>query len=490
MRTDSPPPLSSHVVVSLYLPPPTPTLTFEGTVVYVAGRSHSVSSGDSVETGIRFSTLDFQQQGLLRGLLLKARSAEAVSRSLSREEVKDRYRLFVNPSVARILSLMGSGVEALAEGAIIQDREGKRYLDASGGFGVFNLGHRHPKVIDRVRAQLETLPLSSKVMYNEAVARLAELLAMVTPGNLQYSFLCNSGAEAVEGALKLARAATRRAKFISAHNAFHGKTLGALSATGREMYRKPFAPLLEEFTFVPFGDVVALERTIDVRTAAVILEPIQGEGGVILPPPTYLRKARDLCTAYDALLILDEVQTGLGRTGRMFAMEHWEIVPDLLTLGKALGGGVLPVGAFMGTERVWQPLIEEPFLHTSTFGGNPLACTAATETIKVLLEEELPEKAAKKGSYLSQGLMRLQTAYPELIRDVRGIGLLFGIELNSPAMAGRLIAEARKWGMLLAFTLNDLKVIRIEPPLTIAYEDLDRILTVLENSLRKLTIVT
>ena len=318
--------------------------------------------------------------------------AEWVSETIS------NYEQFINPSVAKLFRLMGlSTIEWTALGSIITDSDGKEYIDCLGGYGVFSLGHRHPVVLAAVKEQLERMPLSSKVFFSKPLADAAANLARVTPGNLQYSFFGNSGAEAVEGALKLARIATGRKKVIAANNSFHGKSMGALSATGRDLFRDPFLPLLEQFFHVSFGDSAALAAVLDETTAAVILEPVQGEGGIIVPPDDYLPAVRKLCDSYGTLLICDEVQTGLGRTGAMFAVDHYHVVPDIMTVAKALGGGIMPVGAFIATEKVWQPYIESPFLHTSTFGGNPLAAAAAVAAIRVIEQEGLAEQSAEKG---------------------------------------------------------------------------------------------
>jgi len=433
----------------------------------------------------QFIDLDGHRRASGREVAFKDTVLESIRQPLTREDVSARYRSYVNPSIARLLGLMGCGIEARAKRTIVEDSEGNQYLDASGGFGVFSIGHCHPKVILRAQAQLSTLPLSSRLLYNEALARLCELLAFLSPGDLRYSFVCNSGTEAVEGALKIARASSKKPQIVSTYNSFHGKTFGSLSATGQDIYRDPFYPLLPAFTFVPFGDPDAIERAIGDWTAAVILEPIQGEGGVIVPPPNYLGDVREICTRKGVLLIVDEVQTGLGRTGKMFAVDHWGVVPDIMAVGKALGGGVMPIAAFIGSEKVWQPLIEHPFLHTSTFGGNPLACSAAIGAIEVIVEEELPWQAETKGKYILQALQQMKEAHAEVIQDVRGLGLLIGVELTSPAVLGLVLSEALKARVLLAFTLNNTRVIRIEPPLTITYEEIDRILEVLDHALSK-----
>ncbi len=386
----------------------------------------------------------------------------------------EKYEKFINPAVAKLFRFMGlSTVEWRAEGSIITDIDGKEYIDCLGGYGVFSLGHRHPKVVAAVKEQLDYMPLSSKVLFDKPMADLAALLAEITPGDLQYSFIVNSGAEAVEGALKLARIATGRCQVVSTVNSFHGKTLGALSATGRELFREPFAPLLTGFTHVPYGDSAALADAVTEQTAAVILEPIQGEGGIIVPPDDYLPTARAACNRSGALLICDEIQSGLCRTGKMFAVDHCGVVPDILTTAKALGGGVMPVGAFTARPSVWEKYITAPFLHTSTFGGNPLACAAAIATITVLREEKLAERASSTGAYFIAAMKQLAARYPEIIREVRGRGLMIGLELTKEGIGGLLLSEMISRGVLVAYTLNNPKVIRIEPPLNIGRDLVD-----------------
>lgn len=398
-------------------------------------------------------------------------------------ETIDNYENFINPAMAKLFRFMGlATVEWEAEGSIIRDIDGKEYIDCLGGYGVFSLGHRHPKVIEAVKKQLDSMPLSSKVLFNKQMADLSALLADITPGELQYSFIGNSGTEAVEGALKLARIHTGRNKIISTVNSFHGKSLGALSATGRNLFRDPFKPLLDGFHHVPFNDAEAIKSSIDEETAAVIIEPIQGEGGIIVPSDDYLPAVRSLCDKYGALLICDEVQTGLGRTGKMFAVDHYEVVPDILTTAKALGGGVMPIGAFTAKPAIWDKYITSPFLHTSTFGGNPLACAAAIAGIRVLQEEKLAERSAKTGAYFLEKLNALQQAFPDVIQEVRGKGLMIGIELTKEGIGGLLMSEMINKGILIAYTLNNPKVIRMEPPLIISQELIDIVLKALTDA--------
>ncbi|WP_371369309.1 Putrescine aminotransferase [Sporomusa rhizae] len=401
-------------------------------------------------------------------------------------ETIEKYEKYINPAVAKLFRFMGlSTIEWEAQGNVIRDIEGKEYIDCLGGYGVFSLGHRHPKVVEAVKAQLDLMPLSSKVLFDKPMADLAELLAEITPGDLQYSFFVNSGAEAVEGSLKLARLHTGRTKIIATTNSFHGKTLGALSATGREMFRDPFQPLLTGFSHVPFGDIDSLREAVDDDTAAVIIEPIQGEGGIIVPPDTYLASVREICDKTGALLICDEIQTGLARTGKMFAVEHYNVIPDIITTAKALGGGVMPIGAFTARPHVWDKYIISPFLHTSTFGGNPLACAAGVAAIKVIKEEGLIHKAEKSGNYFLGKLRSLAKAYPQIIKEVRGKGLMIGIELTKEGIGGLILSEMIDKGVLIAYTLNNPKVIRIEPPLIVTEQQIDYVIDAFTSALEK-----
>ncbi|MBC7217401.1 MAG: aminotransferase class III-fold pyridoxal phosphate-dependent enzyme [Candidatus Caldatribacterium sp.] len=400
------------------------------------------------------------------------------------EETIEKYMKYLNPGLARLYKFANlTTVEWRGEGAKVFDIFGEAYIDCIGGFGVFNVGRNHPRVVARVMEQLQLLPLSSRTLFNKQQADLAEMLAQITPGNLQYSFFCNSGAEAVEGALKLARMYTKRKKFVSALGSFHGKTFGALSVSGREVYKKPFEPLLPGVEHVPFNDLEAMEQAVDEDVAAVILEPIQGEGGVILPSPEYLKGVREICTKKGALLILDEVQTGLGRTGKMFACEHYGVVPDIMTLAKGLGGGILPLGAFVSTPEIWQVFEENPLIHSSTLGGNPLSCAAGIETLRILQEENIPAQAAEKGAYFIDKLRVLQGEFPEIVREVRGLGLLIGMELFDEDAASLLAMEMAQRRVLVVYTLNNPRVIRLEPPLTITYEEIDTVLSALHDSL-------
>lgn len=389
------------------------------------------------------------------------------------EDTYRKYAQFLNPGVAKLLRLGGENVEWEAEGAIVRDIEGKEYLDFSGGPAVFILGHRHPRVVRAVIDQINRMPLSVRAMARPPEADLAALLAEVTPGDLQYSFFCHSGSEANEGALKLARLATGKPGIIATEGAFHGKTMGALSASGREKYRQPFEPLVPGFRHVPFGDADALAEAIDPQTAAFIVEPIQGEAGVRIPPPDYLGQVREICDRRGVLLIVDEVQTGMGRTGRMWACEHAGVTPDVLTTAKGLGGGVMPIGAFTARPHLWARMIADPLLHSSTTGGNQVACAAGVATIRTILEENLLPRATEMGDLLQGRLRGLQRRHPALIRDVRGVGLLIGVEFPDADTALMAAAWCLTHGVIVYFSLNERSVLRIAPPLIITPEQVD-----------------
>src|SRR5690349_13440538 len=376
----------------------------------------------------------------------------------------------------------GAVVEWQAEGCLLRDIYGREFIDCLGGFGIFALGHRHPKVIAAVKAQMDRLALHSQWMLNPRSADAARRLAEITPGDLRKTFWCSTGTEAVEGALKLARLYSGKRKFISTVNSFHGKTLGSLSVTGRDVFREPFLPLLD-VDFVPYGDAAAIDAAIDSHTAGVILEPIQGEGGVIIPPDDYLPAVREICSRRGVLMLLDEVQTGLGRTGEMFGCNHSGVVPDVMSLGKAISGGVIPCAAFHTTDEIFNSFHPNPFYHTSTFGANPMATTAAAATIQTLQEENLVQRSQEMGNYFRAGLRQLQELFPNIIRDVRGRGLLIGVEIVDAQVGESLAARMFERNVLIAYTLNKPEVIRVEPPLIITRELIDIALERFEDSL-------
>ncbi|CAB1128729.1 Putrescine aminotransferase [Candidatus Hydrogenisulfobacillus filiaventi] len=398
----------------------------------------------------------------------------------------DRMERVMNPGLARVFRFMGlEAAEVEGEGVWVRDDQGHTYLDCASGYGVFAQGYRHPRIMAAARRQLERLPLSSRVLVSPPAIELAEALAEHTPGDLQYSFFCNSGAEAVEAAIKFARIATGRTVLVSASGAFHGKTMGALSVSGRALYQNPFRPLVPDIVHVPFGDAQAVADVLDERVAAVIIEPIQGEGGVVVPPEGYLRELRRLTAANGSLLIADEVQTGMGRTGKLWACEHDGVVPDLLCAAKALGGGVMPVGAVVGRPEVWRFFDSQPLIHTSTFGGNPLAMAVAREALAVTVEEHLPERAEARGAILRHGLQQLAARFPAVIRQVRGRGLMLGLELTDAGLAAALMGALFRRQVLAVYTLNNDRVIRVMPPLIIAEAEVAEALNRFEAALEE-----
>lgn len=400
------------------------------------------------------------------------------------DETYENYRRYVNPSLARVMKLSGSPVEVRAFGCTIWDQNGKPYLDFAGGYGVFTLGHSHPRVIAAVKAQMEQMSLSGKTMFNVVLGRVSKRLAELAPGDLQIAFFGNSGTEAVEGAIKLARAATKRKKIVATHDAYHGKTLGALSASGRAYFKEAFTPLLADVEHVAYGQTDGLEAALQ-DAAAFIVEPVQGEGGVNVPSPGYLAAVRAACDAAGALLIADEVQTGLGRCGMLFGCNRDDVVPDVMTLAKGLSGGIIPVGAYIARTDVWNAAYaKDPVRHTSTFGGNELACAAALAAMDVLVDDDLVENARVRGAQLLEGAQRLAAEYPTVVREARGLGLLVGVELTSEGYGGWIIPEMVKRGVTAAWTLNMQRVIRLEPPLIVTAQEVERALDALQAGLR------
>jgi len=399
------------------------------------------------------------------------------------DETYENYKQYVNPPLARVMKLSGSPVEVRAQGCTIWDHNGKAYLDFAGGYGVFTLGHSHPKVIAAVKAQMELMSLSGKTMFNVMLGRASKRLAELAPGDLQISFFANSGTEAVEGAIKLARKATGRHKIVATHNAYHGKTIGALSASGRDYFKTSYMPLLADVAHIDYGATGGLEALL-ADAAAFIVEPIQGEGGVNVPPAGYLRAVREICDRTGALFIADEVQTGLGRCGMLFGCDRDGVVPDVMTLAKGLSGGIIPVAAYIARPSVWNAAYaKDPVMHTSTFGGNELACAAALAAMDVLVEDDLAANARARGEQLISGAQALARKYPTVVKEARGLGLLVGVELTSEGYGGWIIPEMVKRGVTAAWTLNMQRVIRLEPPLVVRQAEVDRALDALEAGL-------
>lgn len=367
------------------------------------------------------------------------------------------------------------------QGCKVFDAEGREYLDFVAGVAVNALGHSHPDLITAIEQQVRHLIHASNLYYSEPQVQLAQQLVELSFG--QKVFFCNSGAEANEAAIKLARKyaaeafGPERFEIITMHNSFHGRTLATLTATGQSKVQEGFAPLPAGFTYATLNDIESIERLITDRTAAVMVEPIQGEGGVVVADQTFMRELRTLCTERQILLMFDEIQTGIGRTGTMFAYEQYGIQPDVMTLAKGLGGGV-PIGACIARDEVAQAF--GPGSHGSTFGGNPLACAAGLAVLRVLVDGQFLEKSRTVGSYLTKGLQELQSRIP-LITDVRGVGLLQGIELS---IEGKPVVQdclARR--ILINCTMD--RVLRFMPPLIVTQKEIDQLLHVLSDVLNK-----
>jgi acetylornithine/N-succinyldiaminopimelate aminotransferase len=353
------------------------------------------------------------------------------------------------------------------KGSRVRDIAGREYVDLMSGWGVTCIGHCHPQLVDAISRQASRLMQTTNIFYTLPQLELIESLARIAPGSITRTFLTNSGTEAVEGALKLAHRATGRSKFVSTHGAFHGRTLGALRVIGSDKLHEPYAALVPVPQRVPYNDLDAARGSVADDTAAFIVEPIQGEGGVNVAAPGYLQGLREICDRAGALLICDEVQTGIGRTGAMFAVEHDGVAPDIVTLGKGLGGG-FPVAAFLTTENVTKTVHLGD--HGSTYGGNPLACAAANAVLKVIAEDRLVARSAEIGERLQQRLRTFANEHADLIGDVRGRGLLQGLVLRDPERAADLPLRALEHGVLLNVTMGT--VVRFFPALNIPEDDL------------------
>lgn len=392
------------------------------------------------------------------------------------EELKDDAAKYLMQTYSRQPISIARG-----RGAKVYDQEGREYLDFVGGIAVNVLGHGHPDLVQAIQRQATQLIHTSNLYYTEPQVRLARLL--VDHSFADRVFFCNSGAEANEAAIKLARRygherhGANRFEVITMKNSFHGRTLGMLTATGQAKVQKGFEPLMPGFAYAPFNDFSALESLVTDQTAAIMLEPIQAEGGVYVADRDYLRSLREFCTQRDILLIFDEIQTGIGRTGTFFAYEQLGIKPDIMTLAKGLAGGV-PIGACLATESVASSFT--PGAHASTFGGNPLACAAALAVCRVLLEGRVLDHAKRMGEYLAKGLADCKNRY-RVVTDVRGLGLLQGLEVDADAKA--MVADALARGVLINAATE--RVLRFVPPLIISQQEIDKLLELLSALLNR-----
>ena len=358
------------------------------------------------------------------------------------------------------------------KGALVWDINDQEYIDCMAGYGVCIVGHCHPRVVKAIQKQAETLISAHGSIYSEPRSTFLKKLSSITPTGLTQAFLSNSGAESIECAIKLARKYTGKTDIIAFVGGYHGKTMGALSATWKKKYRQPFLPLVPGFTHVPFGKSNRVKEAITEKTAAILVEPIQGERGIILPPPNFLKELRELCDSTGVILIADEVQSGFGRTGKFFACDHYGVVPDIMCIAKSIAGGV-PMGVTVSTQDIMSTFTLGN--HSNTFGGNPLACAAASATIDVLIEEKLHERAASLGKYFMDKLEELHDKY-RLIREVRGLGLMIGMQLRFDIL--NILQNSLKRNVLLLDAGRT--VLRFLPPLVITKEQLDRVVNVLD----------
>jgi putrescine aminotransferase len=402
-------------------------------------------------------------------------------------DILDLYRAHLSKGRATVAELFGSRMEVASAGSRVYTADGEEYLNC-GGYGVFIAGARHPTVMDAVLEQLHRHPTSTRIMLEPTVAKAAEALCSVTPDGMDRVHFALGGAEAVETGLKLARAHGRW-RLVSFDRGYHGKTLGALSVTAKEVYQKPFRPLLPETTHLPYGDAQALERVLAAHPGecCVIIEPVQGEGGVIIPPPGYLLQVQALCRSYGGFLILDEVQTGMGRLGEWWGADLAGITPDVLLAGKALGGGVLPVSAAVANREIFAPFDKDPYLHTATFSGAPVLMAAVQGAIRAIKEERLVSRACELGARLLPEVDRIVRANcGDLVADVRGQGLLIGIDLIEGGLAGELLIELFNHGVVANHSMNGSSVVRLTPPAILTDSEVNLLLESLDRATRDL----
>ena len=418
---------------------------------------------------------------------IKADSVSSEDKETITKQTLDYFDHYVSPGwlkYRKSVSTNSAVVEWKDQGAICEGLCGEEYIDCLGGFGIFTCGHRNQEILDTVKAQLNHQALHSQELLDPLRGYLAKAMADITPGDLQYCFFTNGGAEAVEMALKLSRIATGGSWFISTVNGFHGKSMGAISVTGKNTYRSPYVPLVQQVQHVEYGNALDAEKAIrnliavGEKVAAMIVEPIQGEAGVIIPPDGYLTDLRTICDKYKVALIFDEIQCGMGRTGTMWRCEHEGVVPDIMTFGKAFGGGIMPITGIICRPKMWgKKLVDNPWLLGSpTFGGNPVCCAAAIATIKYMIDNDIPGQCAAKGKLLKDGLIKLWKKYPKLIQEVRGVGLMIGVEFQKKEIGYSVAKGLFARGVMTAGTLVNAKTIRFEPPAVITLDQINAVL--------------
>ena len=460
-----------------------------------------IKKGDSKMTE-RNMKLALEEAKKVVGMIEADALTDAQKEAMIKESIAN-FNENVNPGwleYRKSVSTDSAFVEWEDEGEVFKDVYGTEFIDCLGGFGIYACGHGNPEIKKTVRAQLDRYCLHSQELVDPLRGYLARLLALITPGDLQYSFFTNGGAEAIEMALKLARLATGGKWYISTVNAFHGKSMGAISLGGKAAYREDYIPMIQQVQHVEYGNAAATEAAVKnliavgEKVAAIIVEPIQGEGGVIIPPDGYLKELRRIADEYGCCLIFDEIQTGLGRTGTMWRCDHEGVTPDIMTYGKASSGGIVPItgiiarpwtyeksGVGTGTEG---KMFDNPWiLGSPTFGGNPLACAAFISTIRFMLENDIPGEMAKKGEYYMKGLAKLQEKYPTVLKAIRGAGMLICMEFPEAEVGYEVTKGLFARKVMTAGTLVNAKTVRIEPPATQSYETIDKVLEALDGAI-------
>jgi putrescine aminotransferase len=403
-------------------------------------------------------------------------------------EALSDFSKFIGPMKVRIMKAAGLDIiEDKREGVNVWDITGKKYIDCQTGSGIMNVGRRNPDIIEALKKALDTYDIGVFLLFSKPKADLAKKLAEITPGDLNCTIFGVGGGEAIDAAIKIARGYTMKKEIIYAEKAYHGHTGFALSAIGRDAYKEPFKPLIPAFKMVPFGDIDAIKKTITDDTAAIILEPIQGEGGINIPQDEYLPAVRKICDDHEILLILDEIQTGLGRTGKMFASEHWGVVPDIMTVAKSLGGGIYPISATIFKEEIQDFFIPHPFIHLSTFGGSDLGCIVGLAVIDYIQKHNLADHAEKMGKRFRIGFDALLKQYPTLLLEVRQKGLMMGLQYTNESIGPRMTKKLADRGVIAVYTGNDPSICRLMPPLVITPEEVDTVLNAISDSMKELS---
>jgi putrescine aminotransferase len=405
-----------------------------------------------------------------------------------RKETETNYKEYVNPFALRMFKNASLDIiEGKREGASVWDISGEKYIDCVTGAGIFNVGRHNEDVVEALKKALDTYDMGGWISIVRERGLLAKKLAEITPGDLKYSLFCCGGGEAIEVAIKLARGHTDRPEIICMENGYHGVTGFSLPATGRDVYKTPFAPLTPGYKHVPINDIKAVKEAITEETAAVMLEPIQGEGGIIPAEDDYLRELRKVCDENEMLLIFDEVQTGFGRTGKMFCAEHSGVTPDIMVFAKSLSGGLYPISCAVFTEEISDFLMTHPFIIINSFGGTSLACLVSLAAIEYIEKNNLPARAEAMGKRFMGGLSKLKEKYPDLVLDVRGRGLMLGMEFPEDSIGPRMAYQLRRNGVISIYTFNNPRIIRIMPTLVITEEEVDFVVDAFDKSLLEIT---